>query len=218
MTPAPRTLSFLAPTAGAVASALAYPFLPEQVATHFDAAGQPDRYSSRVNAALTMPAMMAALDLANMLFGVWPGGRDRTDDGSATRARTQVLGMTEVALLAHHISVLARGVGLPIDIGRVDRGIFGSLLVGLGDVLPKVPRNGLVGIRTPWTLADPVVWERTQRFGGYLVTAAGILTLGSVPWKGKWAGRVPQVAVLSAATLSSVYSLLLYRQKGRSPH
>ena len=40
-----RIVSRAAVAAGAAASALAHPFLPERVATHFDASGEPDRYS-----------------------------------------------------------------------------------------------------------------------------------------------------------------------------
>jgi uncharacterized membrane protein len=119
-----------------------------------------------------------------------------------------------VAFLSSHLAILASGVGLSVDTNRVNRGVFGLLMIGLGNVLPKLPRNGLIGIRTPWTLADPAVWERTHRLGGYLVTGAGLVSLLSLP-AGKRASRLPLAMILGAVGLSSTYSLLAYMRRGR---
>ena len=55
----------------------------------------------------------------------------------------------------------------------------------IGNVLGKLKPNFWMGIRTPWTLADPQVWERTHRVGAWSFTAVGILgaiaTLLGVP-------------------------------------
>lgn len=80
--------------------------------------------------------------------------------------------------------------------------------------MPKLPRNALVGIRTPWTLADPAVWERTHRAGGYLCIAAGLVSLLSLP-VGKRAARLPLAATLSAVGLSTVYSFVAYVKRTR---
>lgn len=211
-----RTVSWAANAAAVVSSALAYPFLPKRVATHFDPDGQPDRYGSRVSVALTVPAMMAGLDVVNDRLGAWPGGRDREQPASGVQARNEAIGLVELALLSSHLAVLANAVGLPVDMDRLNRGIFGLLLVRLGNLLPKLPRNGLVGIRTPWTLADPTVWERTHRVGGYLVTSAGLVSVATLPASGRWAKRLTVVALLAAIGLSSVYSFGAYARRARS--
>jgi uncharacterized membrane protein len=211
-----RTTSLAATAAAAVSSAVAYPFLPKQVATHFDPEGEPDRHGSRVSVALTLPAMMAGLELVNDRLGTWPGGRDREDRASGVQAREEAIGLVELALLSSHLAVLAKGVGFPVDMDRLNRGASGVLTIGLGNLLPKLPRNGLVGIRTPWTLADPGVWERTHRLGGYLVTAAGLVTLASLPAPSRQAKRLPLVALLAAIGLSSVYSYVAYARRAGS--
>lgn len=72
-----------------------------------------------------------------------------------------------------------------------------------------------MGIRTPWTLADPAVWERTHRLGGYLCAAAGLVSLASLPLTGPRAARIPTLAILGAAGLSAAYSGVAY---ARRPH
>ncbi|MDQ2740682.1 MAG: DUF1648 domain-containing protein, partial [Chloroflexota bacterium] len=193
-----RSASLTATVTAAVASALAYPFLPNRVATHFDAEGRPDSFSSRTAAAVLFPAMMLGIQLLNDRLGTWPGGRDREDRDSGVRARDEAIALVELALLTAHLAILANAAGLPVDMRRLPRAVYGVLMIGLGNAMPKLPRNGLVGIRTPWTLADPAVWERTHRLGGYLVTAAGLASLASLPAGGKRAARLPTIATLCA--------------------
>ncbi|HEX6507011.1 MAG TPA: SdpI family protein, partial [Chloroflexota bacterium] len=197
----------------AIASALAYPFLPRRVATHFDSDGRSDRSSSRVSAALMLPATMAGLMLLNDRLGAWPGSRDREDTDSSVQVRDEAIGLVELALLPSHLAILAKGLGVPVDMSRVQRAVYGVLLIALGNILPRLPRNGLVGIRTPWTLADPTVWERTHRLAGYLVAASGLVSLASLPASGRSATRIPMTATLGAVGISAIYSFVAYLRR-----
>jgi uncharacterized membrane protein len=210
-----RATSRAATVSAAVASVLAYPFLPARVATHFDADGKPDRYGSRASAAVTLPAVMLGMSVLNDRLGAWPGGHDREDVASGIRARDEAIALVDLALLPAHLAVLANGLGVPVDMSRVSRGVYGVLMIALGNVMPRLPRNGLVGIRTPWTLADPAVWERTHRVGGYLLTAAGLVSLASLPSAGRRAARLPVAAILGAVGLSAAYSLVAYTRRSR---
>ena len=54
----------------------------------------------------------------------------------------------------------------------------GLLFVFLGNMMPKVKSNFFVGIRTPWTLSNTEVWNKTHRLGGFLWFFGGLLVLG----------------------------------------
>lgn len=211
-----RTTSLASIAAAAAASAAAFPFLPRRVATHFTADGQPDRYGSRASVALTLPVTMGGIEVVNDLLGAWPGGSDRDDRQSGVQARNEAIGLTELALLTSHLAVLARDVGLPVDMSRLSRAVFGGLMIGLGNVMPKLPRNGLVGIRTPWTLANPAVWERTHRLGGYLLMGAGLVSLATLPLSGKRAARLPTAVALIAVVISAAYSYVDFTRRAHS--
>jgi uncharacterized membrane protein len=83
----------------------------------------------------------------------------------------------------------------------------------IGNVLGKVRRNFWMGVRTPWTLADPIVWDRTHRVAAWLFVATGLAGCVLV-----LVGVHPIVcfAILMVGALSPVlYSLVLYKRLER---
>lgn len=63
------------------------------------------------------------------------------------------------------------------SIGRLITGMLGLLFLWMGNVMPTFRHNYFVGIRTPWTLEDPLVWEKTHRLGGRLSFLCGLALL-----------------------------------------
>ncbi|HPV14344.1 MAG TPA: SdpI family protein [Candidatus Cloacimonadota bacterium] len=55
--------------------------------------------------------------------------------------------------------------------------LIGFLFVFLGNILPKVPKNTMIGIRTPWTIANELIWEKTHRLGGWLFVIGGLILI-----------------------------------------
>ena len=62
-------------------------------------------------------------------------------------------------------------IGLVISIG------VSFMLIVLGNMMGKIKHNYFMGIKTPWTLADPDVWNKTHRAGGIMFVVIGILAL-----------------------------------------
>ena len=61
----------------------------------------------------------------------------------------------------------------PIDIGRaIFAGMF-LFLALIGNVLGKVRRNRLIGVRVPWTLASDRVWDDTHRVAAWSTVVGG---------------------------------------------
>ena len=47
----------------------------------------------------------------------------------------------------------------------------------LGNIMPKVRRNSAIGVRTKWSVANDSVWQKTQRYGGRVMVAAGLAAI-----------------------------------------
>src|SRR6185503_8795883 len=53
----------------------------------------------------------------------------------------------------------------------------GVLLIAVGNYLGKARRIAVFGVRTPWTLADATVWDRTHRFTGAAMVLGGLVLI-----------------------------------------
>lgn len=55
--------------------------------------------------------------------------------------------------------------------------LIGLLLITLGNIMPKVPKNFFIGIKTPWTLSSDDIWQKTHRLGGWLFVLGGLVMI-----------------------------------------
>ena len=83
----------------------------------------------------------------------------------------------------------------------------------LGNVLGKVQRNFYVGVRTPWTIADERVWNATHRLAAKTFVIGGLTGLAFALVAG-WSW-LSFVAILAAALVPVIYSLVYYKQLER---
>lgn len=157
----------------AAVSLVLYPRLPARVVVHFNAAGQPNGYGSRLDAALLLPLVLLGLRL---LFEVLPRIDPRRENYVKFGDTYWLLANALLLFLGVvHVALLAYALGVPVRIDRVIAVGLGMLLIVIGSYLSRVRPNWFVGIRTPWTLSSERVWERTHRIGGRILVAGGVL-------------------------------------------
>jgi uncharacterized membrane protein len=146
--------------------------LPERVPIHWNAAGQADGLGPAWVNAFVMPAIgwvvMALLLLAAAT------GPFRSGIARFPRIYGRILVTATAVLALMHVVVLLASAGKPVPVGPALTMLAGLVVAAMGNWMGKVRRNALVGIRTPWTLADDVVWERTNRLGGRIVFVFGL--------------------------------------------
>ena len=103
-----------------------------------------------------------------------------------------------------------------VSIGRAVTVLICLLFILMGNMMGKIKHNYFFGIRTPWTLADPDVWNRTHRLGGRLWFIIGVLLLPCcllLPEKVFFV--LLMVSILGSTLVLCVLSYLWYRQKNR---
>ena len=89
--------------------------------------------------------------------------------------------------------------------------LFFLLFFYIGMMMEKSKRNWFIGIRTPWTLSDDRVWERTHRLGGRMFKAAALVSLLGLA-AGEYAIWLLLVPILVAAFYPMVYSYFEYKK------
>lgn len=103
-------------------------------------------------------------------------------------------------------------------VGIIVTTAIGVLFSGMGNYLPRVRQNYTMGVKTPWALADPENWRRTQRFGGkcFVVMGVGFIAFGftaSALPDGAAAAGIAAIALIPMAAMY-LYSYLIWRKAG----
>jgi len=153
------------------ATSLLYGHLPDPVPTRWGIYGEIVGLMPKPFGAFFLPflsllscaLLIAVPNLAPRGFSITPFHRVYPTIVAAITGFS--LYMTVVALMASNDGMLDRS--------RVTAGA-GVLLAVVGNYLGKVTRS-FMGICTPWTLANDVVWERTHRFAGRVFVVGGVI-------------------------------------------
>lgn len=196
---------------GLAASAVVYPRLPARVPIHWNLHGQVDGWAGPLRASVLLPTLSLAVWV---LLVALPRIDPRRENYAKFRGSYDlVVAATVTLLVGVHMLVLAAGLGVSVPVMRIVPVAIGGLMLVLGNVLPRARPNWWFGIRTPWTLSNDRVWQRTHRVGGYLMMLSGAVLLVSalVPSS---AARIAGVGgVLVASLVSYVYSYFAWKQE-----
>ncbi|MGH8290151.1 MAG: SdpI family protein [Steroidobacteraceae bacterium] len=204
-------LAMMLVAASFAAAAALYGRLPATIPTHWNAQGVIDGWMPKSQGVFIGPGM--ALVISLFLILIEPAQTEEDPDGLKARYYPTIVAAVSGICFYCTIGVLMAGMGWHVDMpSHVAIGL-GLLIVVLGNSLGKVPQNGVVGVRTPWTLADKEVWRRTHRVAGWLVVLAGVFTAitGLVGLR-----VVPGlIAIGAAAVVSVAYSYVVWRRLNR---
>jgi len=147
------------------------------MAIHFDAAGTPNGWAPAWLGLSIIPLIaLGILALASLLPKIDPRGANLQRSQSAVQT---ILLAVLALLVAAQLAIVAQALHVPLQVGRIAATSVGLLFVIGGNVMGKLRWNYTLGIRTPWTIADERVWDKTHRFAGRLMVAVGaIITIG----------------------------------------
>jgi len=151
---------------------------PDQIPVHYNIHGEIDRWGSKYEF-LLFPAI-------SLVFGGFMAWTARYTGKKGEEFNEKVVTTMTIMVLILFNCIFAFFMWKSVDVaslsdGLGDAGAKAMLLmltisfVPLGNILPKTTRNSLVGLRTKWSMADDVCWQKSQRFGGFLMVASGIL-------------------------------------------
>lgn len=186
-------------------------WLPEMVPTHWNADNVADAHTPRDQMFVPLMLMPGVMVLMLGLALAIPYLSPVKFKIEPFRPTYDYIMMLVVGLFAYlNFVITAAYLGLVTDVGQWIIGGCLLLIAAMGNVLGKVKRNFYVGIRTPWTLASDLVWDRTHRVGAWLFVAGGIVGLILL-----LAGVHPLASLsvfLVAAIAPVFYSLWLYKR------
>jgi uncharacterized membrane protein len=187
------------------------------VPVHFDLYGHSDRWAPAAFGLFITPSVTAAIWLLMLVLPqIDPRGQNLIRSSSAYG--TIWISITAL-LCVFHALIVAAALGAELDAGRVMTAATGAMFIVVGNVFGKLRWNYTVGIRTPWTLADQRVWDKTHRFGGWLFVIGGFALLAGAfaPLAVLVRGQLLLTVIVTVIVLTVGKSYLLWReqQKGQ---
>lgn len=186
-----------------------YPRLPARVPSHWNAEGQVDGYSGRAFGAFGMPGIMVALTA--LLLGLPRIDPLQKNIETFTTEYHVFIAVFELFFLGLYVQTILWALGTKISMNATMSLSCGMLFICVGWMIGRAKRNFFIGIRTPWTLMNEEVWDRTHRLGSKVFVGAGVIALlGAVlPDIAVWLILVP---TLSAAFGTVAYSYFVYQR------
>lgn len=102
------------------------------------------------------------------------GASRRGVERAALPYETTLIAVTGLLLVVEY-ALAGRAFDPGFNVMRPVAGATGVLLIAVGNYLGKARQNAVFGLRTPWTLADPGVWDKAHRFTGRAMVAGGVV-------------------------------------------
>lgn len=196
-------------------SLIVYKDLPEQVAIHWNSAGNPDNYVSKAMAAFGMPVLLMGINIFTQICLYNDPKRSNV---------SQVMRMF-AAWTSPVLSLILVPVTLYIAMGtKISVPMTANLLTGItvmfcGNYLPKSRQNYTVGIKLPWTLHSSDNWNKTHRMAGHLWVLGGlVLIVGAFlnPENTSCAARLTFLTIAVLVAVPFLYSYVLYKRSGEN--
>ena len=182
------------------------------IPVHWGPSGVPDRYGGKVEGLFLLPMVTAGIALLLTVILFIDPLRQNLQRSQKAYAVTWVALLLFMAGL-HSVTVLI-ALGWAINISLVISLALGLLFMIMGNYMGKIRRNYTFGIRTPWTLASDVVWDKTHRLGGKVFMVVGLLILLSAFFVSSLLHMYIMLGGLLGATLLVVgYSYFLWRKE-----
>lgn len=169
-----------------IAVVVAYPFLPDQIPAHYGMDNQVTRWGNKSETFI--------FPIITLVFGFFmyigaKGAAEQEKKGNGTGKNNST-----ITFIAGILSILVFDIltlyflyadfhqvenlnDVPFSLTKISFGCLGIALIILGNIMPKLKRNSLIGLRTSWSMKNDVVWKKSQRFCGILFMLSGIIIL-----------------------------------------
>ena len=191
-----------------------YPKMPEKMASHWNTKGEVDSYMSKFWGLFLMPIISSGMFV---LFILIP----KIDPLKANIKKFRnyyegLIVLIIVFLFYIYLLSIFWNLGWTVSIIQFLAPALGILFFYIGILLEKVKRNWFIGIRTPWTLSNEIVWEKTHKKGAKLFKIAGILAFFGIFFPNQALFFIV-VPIILFAIYMFVYSYIEYQREMLKP-
>jgi len=193
-----------------LAALFLYPHLPDKVPSHWNVRGEIDAYQTRFWGAFFAPSMTVAIYILMVIVPAIDPRREnyRRFSGAYNFLRWALV----IFFGCIYAATILVAFGYPVNMSLLVKAMVAVLFLIIGNFMGQFRHNYFVGIKTPWTLANEEVWQRTHRMAGKIWVAGGLICLLLSPFDTVWSAVVFFSAIMIMAIVPIVYSYLIFNR------
>ena len=165
-----------------VVTMIALPFLPEQIPAHYGMDNQVTRWGSKYEA-LIVPAITIVFGIFMLMLTKYTAKKEKDGKNNEKATLTAaiialvIFNMLSFFFLYTDFNKIENLSLIPLNIDRLTFAGWGILMIILGNVMPKLRMNSIIGLRTKWSMKNETAWKKSQFCGGISFIAAGVIIL-----------------------------------------
>jgi len=187
-----------------------YPQMPERMASHWNIKGEVDGYLPKFWGLFLMPFISLCIFLLSIAIPKIDPLKYNIDK---FRKYYDWFVILVIGLLLYaYLLTIFWNIGIRFSMIQALAPAFGGLFYYCGILAENAKRNWFIGIRTPWTLSNEKVWDKTHRIGGQLLKIAGIIALFGVFFP-NYALLFIFVPIISVFAYTITYSYIEYQKE-----
>ena len=178
-----KTLYFVLMFLPLIITLVVLPFLPEQIPAHYNFAGEIDRWGSKYEA-LLFPAITILMGFFMLWMAKIAAKQEESGNNNEKIVFYTGMGISLWFTAMHTFSLYkafaaagSMGYSVEADINRIFCILLGIALVIIGNFMPKLRNNSIIGLRTPWSMKNDAAWKKSQLFGGISFIVCGVLMI-----------------------------------------
>lgn len=191
-----------------------YPVMPEQMASHWNASGEVDGYMNKFWGLFLMPLISSAMLL---LFHYIPMIDPLRENIKKFRKYFDGFITLIIIFLTYiYALTLAWNSGTVFDMTiQVIPGLA-LIFYYTGILIGHAKQNYFIGIRTPWTLANETVWNKTHKLGSKLFKIMSVIILIGLLTPDH-TFTIMMTTILGLSAYIVIYSYIQYRKIFNNP-
>ncbi len=204
-------------------------FMPDRIPMHYDLAGNIDRWGSKYENFI-FPVIIIVMTIFWCAFMRFfkKQQTESQDEKKVVEAKNNekiiyyvAVGMALMFGIMHYFFMYSAYMEAKhemntaaIDINIVVNVLLGLFMIIIGNMMPKSRRNSTVGLRTTWSMYNDQTWQKSNRFGGKMLMAAGVLIIiEAFIFSGMLSVGIMLGILIISACISVVYSYKVYKEQ-----
>ena len=149
--------------------------LPNELPMHWNIKGEVDRWGSKSELWI-MPFLLPGLIYLIMLIVPAIDPKQQLEKMEGKYEQFKFIMVLFMSILALYIIYSAQQQSLMAPNALFV--LIGLMFAGIGNYFQTIKPNYFLGIRTPWTLENEIVWKQTHKMGGVLWMVGGLVIVG----------------------------------------